>query len=375
MPRARRKSNRSALRPWSSARSEPSTRPPLRLDDQRERGHAATADAAEKVISELGHRRNLQALPMAHNSGDSMGEEKLQDRRGRAGVAHVAGRCRRACRRWPSACIRTGRPRSSSTRSASPSHGHFAGDDDTRARAFLDIANDDSYDAVWFARGGYGSCRVAEAVVAGLTEASRRKTYLGYSDAGALLAGALPGRIRARRARSGGAGRPARRRRRCGGACAGLDDRPRAGGAGADGRRRDQDGGIQHHGAQPVARHAAAARPRRACADAGGGGRGACTGSIARCFTSPATPTIRRVAGIMLGRCSAITPNEPDFGMNEEEIARHWCARSGFRGSGAPTSGTTSTTRSCRSAAAASPPEIPRTLVAGRAPMPYSPRS
>ena len=28
-PRARRKSNRSVLRPWSSARSEPSTRPPL----------------------------------------------------------------------------------------------------------------------------------------------------------------------------------------------------------------------------------------------------------------------------------------------------------------------------------------------------------
>ena len=28
------------------------------------------------------------------------------------------------------------------------SHGHFAGDDETRARAFLDIANDESYDAV-----------------------------------------------------------------------------------------------------------------------------------------------------------------------------------------------------------------------------------
>jgi muramoyltetrapeptide carboxypeptidase len=39
---------------------------------------------------------------------------------------------------------------------------------------------------------------------------------------------------------------------------------------------------------------------------------------------------IRRVAGIMLGRCSAITPNEPDFGMTEEEIARHWCRRSGI---------------------------------------------
>ena len=33
---------------------------------------------------------------------------------------------------------------------------------------------------------------------------------------------------------------------------------------------------------------------------------------------------IRRVSGVMLGRCSGITPNEPDFGMNEEEIARYW---------------------------------------------------
>jgi muramoyltetrapeptide carboxypeptidase len=32
----------------------------------------------------------------------------------------------------------------------------------------------------------------------------------------------------------------------------------------------------------------------------------------------------------MLGRCSSITPNEPDFGMNEEEIARYWCERSGI---------------------------------------------
>ena len=55
------------------------------------------------------------------------------------------------------------------------SHGHFAGDDETRARAFLDIANDESYDAVWFARGGYGSCRMVEAVICRLTERSRRR--------------------------------------------------------------------------------------------------------------------------------------------------------------------------------------------------------
>ena len=37
--------------------------------------------------------------------------------------------------------------------------GHFAGDDAQRARAFLDIANDESLDALWFGRGGYGGWR------------------------------------------------------------------------------------------------------------------------------------------------------------------------------------------------------------------------
>ena len=38
-------------------------------------------------------------------------------------------------------------------------------------------------------------------------------------------------------------------------------------------------------------------------------------------FHITSNAAIRRVSGIMLGRCSRITPNEPDFGMNEEEIA------------------------------------------------------
>jgi muramoyltetrapeptide carboxypeptidase len=39
---------------------------------------------------------------------------------------------------------------------------------------------------------------------------------------------------------------------------------------------------------------------------------------------------IRKVAGIKLGRCDRIPPNEPDFGMTEEEVARYWCRRSGI---------------------------------------------
>jgi muramoyltetrapeptide carboxypeptidase len=39
---------------------------------------------------------------------------------------------------------------------------------------------------------------------------------------------------------------------------------------------------------------------------------------------------VRKCAGIMLGRCAPITPNNPDFGMDEEAIAKHWCAVSGI---------------------------------------------
>src|ERR1700684_2689553 len=64
------------------------------------------------------------------------------------------------------------------------SHGHFAGDDEARAQAFLDIANDGSYDAVWFARGGYGSCRVGESIMSRLTQPSPDKAVVGDSEAG-----------------------------------------------------------------------------------------------------------------------------------------------------------------------------------------------
>ena len=48
---------------------------------------------------------------------------------------------------------------------------------------------DPSVDVVWFARGGYGSNRIAEAALADLPAAARGKLYMGYSDAGFLLAG------------------------------------------------------------------------------------------------------------------------------------------------------------------------------------------
>lgn len=69
------------------------------------------------------------------------------------------------------------------------SDGHFAGPDEARLAALRETMADDSVDAVWFARGGYGSNRIAEAALADLPAAARTKHYVGYSDAGFLLAG------------------------------------------------------------------------------------------------------------------------------------------------------------------------------------------
>ena len=68
------------------------------------------------------------------------------------------------------------------------SHGHFAGTDAERLEAFVAFANDPAFDAIWFARGGYGSNRIAAAAVDKLGARARDKAYLGYSDLGYLLA-------------------------------------------------------------------------------------------------------------------------------------------------------------------------------------------
>jgi muramoyltetrapeptide carboxypeptidase len=209
------------------------------------------------------------------------------------------------------------------------SHGHFAGDDETRGKAFLDIANDESYDAVWFARGGYGSCRVVEAIVCGLAEPSRRKTYLGYSDAGVLLAAlyragfetVAHGPVAQDILREGG-------EEAVGRALAWMVDR------------------------SPEALEPAVGRVKMTAAfnmtvlsqllgtqlqpDLGGHVLmleevGEAMYRIDRSlFHITNNAEIRRVSGMMLGRCSNITPNDPDFGMNEEEIACYWCKRSGI---------------------------------------------
>src|SRR3954470_1602304 len=69
------------------------------------------------------------------------------------------------------------------------SEGHFAGPDEARVAALRGVMADPAVDAIWFARGGYGSNRIAEAALADLPDAARTKRYMGYSDAGFLLAG------------------------------------------------------------------------------------------------------------------------------------------------------------------------------------------
>ncbi|WP_260482214.1 LD-carboxypeptidase [Sphingomicrobium flavum] len=69
------------------------------------------------------------------------------------------------------------------------SAGHFAGPDEERLAALREVMADDSVDHVWFARGGYGSNRIAETAMRDLPEAAFAKSYMGYSDLGFLLAG------------------------------------------------------------------------------------------------------------------------------------------------------------------------------------------
>ena len=47
-------------------------------------------------------------------------------------------------------------------------------------------------------------------------------------------------------------------------------------------------------------------------------------------FHITASPNVRSAAGIRLGRVSDVLPNDPDFGDDEEAVARFWCAKAGI---------------------------------------------
>lgn len=206
-------------------------------------------------------------------------------------------------------------------------HGHFAGDDAARARAFLEFANDPRLDAIWFARGGYGSCRIAEAVMAGLGPAARDKRYLGYSDAGSLLAGMY--RLGFQRLAHGPM----------------ASDINREGGEVAIDRALDwlTAGAAAtlepNVGDQPTAAFnitilshllGTALEPDLS-------GHVLMLEDVSEAmyridramFHITGQASIRKVAGVRLGRVSDVTPNDPDFGLTAEAVVRDWCGRAG----------------------------------------------
>jgi muramoyltetrapeptide carboxypeptidase len=209
------------------------------------------------------------------------------------------------------------------------SDGHFAGSDEARAEALVEVANDPALDAVWFARGGYGACRLLEAALPRFSPAARAKTWLGYSDAGSLL-GALyglgfpniaHGPMPADLLREGGEAAVAR-------ALAYLVDRaPEA-----------------LEPSLPRGRPAAAFNLTILSELIGTPWQPDLAGHVLMLeevseymyaidrdfFHITSNPAIRQVAGVRLGRCSAIPSNVPDFGQSEEAVARGWCERSGI---------------------------------------------
>jgi muramoyltetrapeptide carboxypeptidase len=207
-------------------------------------------------------------------------------------------------------------------------HNHFAGTDGDRAAAFLDVANDPSFDALWFARGGYGSCRIAEPVLERLTPAARDKLYLGYSDAGYLLAGLYAAGFR------GVAHGPMPR------------DIRREGGEAAVLRALDWLVDGREDGLEPsLGEESAAAFNIMVFSQLLGtplqpdlAGHVLMLEEVSEymyridrsLFHITSNPGVREVAGVRLGRCSLIPENDPEFGEEEEALARYWCERSGI---------------------------------------------
>jgi muramoyltetrapeptide carboxypeptidase len=204
--------------------------------------------------------------------------------------------------------------------------GHFAGPDEARLSALREVMADPAIDAVWFARGGYGSNRIAEAALQDLPDAARSKLYMGYSDAGFLLAGLHR---------------------------AGLEvawgpmpqDIMRAGGEAAVERALawlvDRDAGA----CEPELMQPAMAFNLTVLASLLGtvlepdfSGVDLLIEDVGEhhyridrtMFHVAASPNVRKVARLRLGRVGDIPVNDPDFGRDECAIVEEWCQRAGI---------------------------------------------
>jgi muramoyltetrapeptide carboxypeptidase len=202
--------------------------------------------------------------------------------------------------------------------------GHFAGPDERRLQAFLDCANDSGFDAVWFARGGYGANRIAQDAIAGLGAHAGGKAYLGYSDGGYLLAALY----------RAGIGRPVH-------APMPVDIR-REGGEAAVRRvlgwlTGDRSGEEPSLAAEA---HPVAAFNLTTLAMLGGtplmpglAGHVVMVEEVSEYLYAVdrlffhATAHLGGIAGLRLGRVSDVPENDRPFGADVQQIARHWCSR------------------------------------------------
>ena len=221
------------------------------------------------------------------------------------------------------------------------SDGHFAGSDEQRLGALRQVMEDESVDAIWFARGGYGSNRIAEAAVADLSIAAMRKTYVGYSDAGFLLAGL-------HKAGCEVAHGPM------------PQDILRDGGEAAVARSLDwlltRDPGVLEGGLSFPAQAynltvlssllGTVLEPELAGAELLVEEVSEHHYRIDRMmFHVTGSANVRKIAELRLGNCSDIPENEPVWGSDEEEIVREWCERAGINYGGRASIGHDATNR------------------------------
>ena len=208
------------------------------------------------------------------------------------------------------------------------SDGHFAGSDDARLQALVEVMSDDRYDAVWFARGGYGSNRIAEAAARQLPPAARNKIYLGYSDAGFLLAAFHKAGLQVAHGPM-------------------VQDVARKGGEAAIHRALDwlvrRDPKALEPGLVAAKRAMAfnltvlshlvgtAIEPDFSDAEILIEDVAEHEYRIDRAmFHITGSAAIRRASAIRMGRMSEIPENDPIFGSDAESIVRDWCQRSGI---------------------------------------------
>ena len=206
------------------------------------------------------------------------------------------------------------------------SDGHFAGPDAARLAALREAMADPSVDAIWFARGGYGSNRIAEAVLADLPDCAAGKVYMGYSDAGFLLAGFYKAGFEV-------AWGPM------------PQDVLRSDGEAAVNRALDWLVRRDSQALEPALEMPAMAfnltvlsnllgtplEPDFTDVDLLIEEVGEQLYRIDRTmFHLCASRGIRNVRRIRLGRVSDILDNDPEFGRDEEALVEEWCARSGI---------------------------------------------